>query len=130
MTNTTIANVKAYLLDNMEELKQVVRELNSWDGSFENLESFDNDEEFFNMFFEDRPMEAVRAAHFGDYNYGDDFVRFNGYGNLESFNDYDLEQELKDEIDEIIDAIIEKRQHIYLEPELEELLDEEEEDEE
>jgi hypothetical protein len=75
-------------------------------------------------------MEAVRAAHYGEYSYNDDYVRFNGYGNLESLSEYDLERELKDNVDEIMDLIEENRSHLYLDPDLEELLDEEEEEEE
>jgi len=45
---------------------------------------YDFDEEFFNTYFEGRPMEAARAASFGDLNWGHDFIYFNGYANLES----------------------------------------------
>ncbi len=48
-------------------------------------EIWTNDEEFFEIFFT-KPLDAVRAAHYGEYNFADDFVKFNGYGNLESFN--------------------------------------------
>jgi hypothetical protein len=123
-------NVVDYLLNNMEEAKQAVQELNSWNGSFDHLEFYHNDEDFFDTFFEGRPMEAVRAAHFGEYSYGDDYVRFNGYGNLESFNDYQLEQDLKDEIEEIAEAIIENQAHLSLDPELEEILEEDEDEDE
>lgn len=128
MTNVQ-ENVVNYLLNNMEDAKQLVRELNSWDGSFENLDVHSNDEEFFDMMYEGRPMEAVRAAHYGEYNYNDEFVRINAYGNLESLDEYDYEQEIKDQIEEIADMIVEKRDNIYLDAELEEILDEEEEDE-
>lgn len=47
---------------------------------------FSNDEEFFNTFFDNRVLEAVRAVAYGDYNYSHDWVKFNGYGNLESTN--------------------------------------------
>lgn len=43
-----------------------------------------NDENFFNTFFEGKPMEAVRASYFGTYRYSDDYVWFNAYGNLNS----------------------------------------------
>ena len=43
-----------------------------------------NDEDFFNTFFEGKPMEAVRASYYGDFRYNDDWVWFNTYGNLES----------------------------------------------
>jgi hypothetical protein len=50
-------------------------------------EIFSNDEEFFNTFFHNAADKAVRATFYGDYSYGHDFVQFNGYGNLESFDD-------------------------------------------
>lgn len=49
-------------------------------------EIFSNDEDFFNTFFDNRVLEAVRAISYGDYNYSHDWVHFNGYGNLESTN--------------------------------------------
>lgn len=49
-------------------------------------EIFNNDEDFFNTFFDGKVIEAVRAVSFGEYNYSDEYVKFNGYGNLESFN--------------------------------------------
>ena len=47
---------------------------------------YDNDEEFFNVYFSD-VMSAVRAIFYGEYNYTDKFVKFNGYANLETTND-------------------------------------------
>jgi hypothetical protein len=44
-----------------------------------------NDEEFFSMFFTD-PLEAVRAVCYGEYNYTDEYVVFDGYANLETSN--------------------------------------------
>lgn len=60
-----------------------VRENNfSYEGVIER-----NDEDFFNLFFEGDPMEAVRASFYGNYHYYDDWVWFNAYGNLESGDD-------------------------------------------
>jgi hypothetical protein len=50
-------------------------------------EIYDFDEEFFELYFEGRPMEIARAVHFGDIqNWNDNYIKFNGYGNLVSFN--------------------------------------------
>jgi antirestriction protein len=49
-------------------------------------EIFNNDEEFFETFFPGKVTEAVRAAMYGDYNFGHEWVKFNGYANLESFD--------------------------------------------
>lgn len=47
-------------------------------------EIYSNDEDFFNTFFEGRPQEVARAISFGKYEYSADWVKFNGYGNLET----------------------------------------------
>jgi hypothetical protein len=48
-------------------------------------------------------MEAVRAVSYGDYNYFHDWVKLNGYGNLESMNVID-----EDDLCESIDTIAEE----------------------
>ncbi len=55
------------------------QETNAWDS-----EIYRNDEDFFNTFFEGRPQEVARAISFGEYEYQADWVKFNGYGNLET----------------------------------------------
>lgn len=46
---------------------------------------FDNDDDFLNEMFTS-PSEAVAAALYGNYSYTDEFVKFDGYANLESGN--------------------------------------------
>ena len=125
--------IREYLLNNEETLLDVVSELNSWNGCLENLDFWENDEEFFNTFF-DNPMEAIRATYYGDYNYNDEYVKFNGYGNIDSYSEYERIEEIKDNIDDIVDNLIECYYNIYINEELEnlilELLEEDEEEEE
>lgn len=45
-----------------------------------------NDEEFFEIYFSGKIIDAVRAISYGSYDYTDTFVRFNGLGNLDSEN--------------------------------------------
>ena len=49
-------------------------------------EIFANDDEFFEIFFDNNTLRAIQATQFGDYRYHDNWVTFNGYGNLDSFN--------------------------------------------
>lgn len=49
-------------------------------------EIFENDDEFFEIFFDNNTLRAIQATQFGDYRYHDNYVTFNGYGNLDSFN--------------------------------------------
>ena len=109
--------IKDYLLDHINEIdnmRSMISEINSIDGSLEYLEYWDNDEEFFDTFFHNDPMEAVRASYYGDYNYCDDYVKFNGYGNLESANEYDLVKRYEEYIDDIVKALIEHYQEISI----------------
>lgn len=67
------------------------------------LIDFSDPEYFFNTYFTN-PYEAARATQFGKVNWLDDYIKFDGYGNLKSvpsinFNDYDseiIEQWLKE----------------------------------
>lgn len=60
------------------------------------------DEDFFNMFYEGKPMEAVRSAFFGNIsNWSDEYIRFNGYANLVSMNEWEAEEWADDYTQEI-----------------------------
>ena len=121
--------VKEYLLENEDVLIDMVQELNSWNGCLEYLDFWENDGEFFETYFESK-LDAVRATFYGDYKFNDDYVRFDGYGNLESFSEYDMIEEIKDSIDEIVENLIEYKDYICIsDGNLEELLEEEEEEE-
>lgn len=62
------------------------------------------DEEFFNTFYANNPMDAVRAAFFGNIsNWSDEYIRFNGYANLFSMNEW----EAADFADDYVDGLYE-----------------------
>ena len=123
--------IKGLLLNDFNTLKDVVRELNSWNGCLDYLEVYENDEEFFDMFFEGRPAEVARAIFYGDYNYNDEYVKFNAYENLESLSEYDYEELLNENIEEVINCLIEYAECISIDnEELDNLLSQYFEDEE
>jgi hypothetical protein len=100
-------NMIEYLRNNIDTLKDLVNECNSWDGSLEDYVYYENDEYFFKDFFYNKVDEAVRAVCYGDYNYTDEYVRFNAYGNLDSCSKYQLEDELQENVEEILDRWLE-----------------------
>ena len=104
--------IKNYLLNHVDEIQDIIIEINSIDNSLDYLEYFENDEEFFNTFFYNNPSEAVRSAYYGNYNYCDNWVKFDGYGNLKSVDDYGLEKEYKEYINEIVNALLKHYQEI------------------
>ena len=123
--------IKELLLNDMDTLRDVVRELDGWNGCLDYLNVYENDEEFFDIFFEGRPAEVARAIHYGDFNYNDEYIKFNAYGNLETLSEYDYEKLLKENVEEVIDCLIKYVEHISIDnEELDDLLSQYFEDEE
>ena len=121
--------VKEYLLENEDVLISIVQELNSWNGCLDWLEFWENDGYFFDCVFESK-LDAVRATFYGDYKFYDDYVKINSLGNVVSYSEYDMIEEIKDSIDEIVENLIEYKDYICIsDGNLEELLEEEEEEE-
>ena len=50
------------------------------------------DEHTINEFFSN-PWDALRSAHFGDINFTHDYFRFDGYGNLETLSDWQIDED-------------------------------------
>lgn len=69
---------------------------------------YENNEEFFNDYFQNKPYEVAQSCFYGDYNFSHDFVKFNGYGNLQSIADYNLKENLVVSIETIANDIIGK----------------------
>ena len=121
--------VKEYLLNNEDVLIDMVQELNGWNGCLDWLEFWENDGYFFDCVFENK-LDVARAIYHGDYNYNDDYVKINSLGNVVSYSEYDMIEEIKDNIDEIVENLIEYKDNICIsDGNLEELLEEEEEEE-
>lgn len=97
-----------YLEDNLDTLKDMVSQCCGYNGSLEDYYWWENDDEFYDTMFRDN-MEVARAVYFGgdDYNFTDDYVRFNAYGNLETCSEWSLEDDLKSNIEEILDEFLE-----------------------
>ena len=88
-----------------EDLVYLLQHMTSHDGSFEDDIYFDMDE-FDDFMSNYTPMEIAKMIRFGEFNPNDDYFRFNAYGNLESANWNDVEDEAEDLVDEIIDHLV------------------------
>lgn len=101
------------LLSNEESiLINTIQEINSYNGDFDNLIFHNNDEEFFETFFYNSPFEVARATFYGNYNFNDDYVYFNVYGNLETFN-YIYDFISNSDIEELSEYIVENNNISY-----------------
>lgn len=81
----------AYEENNLSELdiKDIYDDI---DDNYDIIDWMDNDDEFWNIYFNDDPQEAARATYFGNIrNWNDPYIRFNAYGNLETTYAIDYE---------------------------------------
>ena len=58
--------------------------------------SWDEVEDYINSL---SPVDAFNLGQFSNFSYGDDYYRFNGYGNIESINTYSLVKEIAEDTD-------------------------------
>jgi hypothetical protein len=98
-------------------IKAIIEEINCFDNdqmvqlnneycdqqNYPDDQIYSNDANFFADVYGGDVMGAVRAVSYGDYNYSHDWVKLNGYGNLESMNVID-----EDDLCESIDTIAEE----------------------
>ena len=97
--------IKNYLLNNMEVTVDVVRELNNWNGCLEHLNVLDM-ELLDDCLHDCDATEIANKIFYGNFNPNHDYFRFNAYDNLESLSVYDLEDEYKSYIDEIVEELL------------------------
>lgn len=131
MMNKKIESLKGLILEDASLGMDLVNEINGWDGSLEYLQAYSMDEfdEIMNGF---EPLEIANRIYFGDFNPNHEYFRFNGYANLESLDEYDLEEEIKDYSSEIARRTIELYEEgklQYLDEEVLEILEDQEEEE-
>lgn len=78
-----------FIIDYLVELKEDEL-LNLWNEYCyeENMDDYIyyNDEYFFEEYFANNVNDAVRAVCYGNFNYMDTYIQFNGYANLDTSN--------------------------------------------
>lgn len=80
--------------------------------SYNDDEVHANDEDFFATYFDNDVMGAVRAVSYGSYNYTHTYVKFNGYGNLESFSYFRVD-DLCENVETMAEYIAENLHDFY-----------------
>lgn len=103
------AKLKQILMDEVEDDKilEMVRACNSWDGSLEEFNYEDNEEEFFNTYFYNKPYDVARAITNGSYDFYDGYLKFDYCDkSITSYSWNDVVQELFSGRETIIDTFI------------------------
>lgn len=85
----------------VEQLAEMVQEVNSWDGSLEEFE-YREMEEINELLHDVEPLEILRMAHFGEFDWNNDYFTIDVYGNLDSIDEDEFHGELIDNSKEIV----------------------------
>lgn len=96
-------------LRKFEELKEMLEEVNSYNGGYEHIVKYDRDM-FWDLVDGVEPESIANMIYFGSYNPHDEYVGFNGYGNIESMDAMEYYDELlsyEEEIEEEYKEIFE-----------------------
>lgn len=101
MRAQTVEAMRTWLEENAEERLNICKSINSYDGSMDFCDTKDLEDIAGYM----DAYELARSIIYGNVGNIENEVRFNGYGNLESVDSYDLEEESANYITEIIDFI-------------------------
>ena len=119
-----VEKMESYLRDNIDEARDIVAQANSWDGSLEELAVYDMSE------FDDiieaidlSPTELICKVQYGDFNPNDDYFAFDSLENLVSYKEYEYEELIRDNIEEIVERYIDISGHIYADAEMEALIE-------
>lgn len=67
------------------------------------------DEDFFNLFYENKPYEAARDTHFGKVYWDDKYITFDGYHWLKTANKIPYEDEAQEILSYWIEEELERR---------------------
>jgi hypothetical protein len=100
-----VKKLKIYFDDNRQDLLDVCRQINAYDGSMDFCDTYDICEIGDIMKSED----LVMAIIYGDVENAIDPVRFDDLGHLESVDEYDLADEAMDYINEATDVLVSNR---------------------
>ena len=108
-----LSKIEKILRSDMYLTMNIVSQLNGLNGSFEtytlyNMDDFDTIMEGYT------PTEVVQRTFFGDFNPNGDYFFFNGYANLESIYEWEMEGHFEPIIDEIVDNMLYNYDDLYI----------------
>lgn len=108
-----LSKIEKILRSDMHLTMDIVGQLNGLNGSFETYTLYNMAD--FDMVMEGySPTEVVQRTFFGDFNPNGDYFFFNGYANLESIYEWEMEGHFEPIIDEIVDNMLYNYDDLYI----------------
>ena len=108
-----LSKIEKILRNDMYLTMDIVGQLNGLNGSFETYTLYNMCD--FDLVMEGyTPTEVVQRTFFGDFNPNGDYFYFNGYANLESIYEWEMQDHFEPIIDEIIDSMLYNYDDLYI----------------
>ena len=111
MNKDTMRNMVKEELLSKYDLIPIVQDINSWNGALDWLD-FIEMEMINEVLYGNDPEWIINRVYYGDFNPNDDYFTFNAYGNLVSYDEWEIRQECKEYIDDIVEALIDNIDNI------------------
>lgn len=73
---------------------QIARDMNKYSKTLNKFNIWKNNEEFFDLFYKNNILGAIKATFCGKYNFTDKYVKIDTNGNIESISNFDIESEI------------------------------------
>ena len=103
-------------------LMDMTREVNFWDGSLSQF-NYISMEDFDEYMGHLSPTEIACEIQYGDFNINEEYFQFNAYDNLVSYTDWEVEEDLEDNKEDIVSRFIELYEDGHVETTYQEIYD-------
>ena len=73
---------------------QIARDMNKYSETLNSFNIWKNNEEFFDLFYKNNILGAIKATFYGKYNFTDKYIKVDNNGNIESIPNFDVKSEV------------------------------------
>lgn len=99
-------NKQQFINLSLDDKLDIIQTINSYDNSLGYLNYYKNDQWFYDEFYKDNPYQlACDIQHSSNYNFNDDYIFIDVYGNLNTLTSDRLEDIINMYIDEILTEV-------------------------
>lgn len=106
-------NIGNLLKKNTDLLKEIVVDINSWDGSLRDLDFYNLDKYELSVFFGDNLMEFADAIIEGDFKSGDDYFTIDAiFGYITTYTEQEMVNTLINNVEDIVERLVEEHSHL------------------
>lgn len=88
--------IEAYISEELEVTIDMLSDYNEYLGE-QGFETYFEMSELDEILSGCSPLKIIQKTYFGSFNYSDDYCKFNGYENIDSFTEFQIVNEMKED---------------------------------